>query len=132
MDQLIHSAAWLIIAKVLLVIFMLASGSIALLIVVRKKAWMESLKELEMLCDIGRDTAMIQCTVARSQLVEFQEKLKSKPERTEIEMITKLVKQSLPVLSLLMNKETNLLKWGFAGAKLVQSAFDYFSKKNRN
>lgn len=87
---------------------------------------------LETECDIARDAAMMQATIARSQLSELQERMKRKEEKAEIEVVSNLIKQAMPVVTMFMNKETNLLKWGFAGAKLVRSAFEYFSEKEKN
>ena len=92
--------------------------------------WREQLAEIESDCDIIRDETMMQATIMRGQLVEIQERLKHRPEKAEMEVVGSMVKHAMPILSMLMQRETNLMKWGMAGAKLVKSAFEYFNSKN--
>ncbi|MBX9685916.1 MAG: hypothetical protein K2X27_04390 [Candidatus Obscuribacterales bacterium] len=129
MYEIIAGPFWILLAKSILAVIMSAFGLLCLLVLKKAGQWKEQLYVLETECNIARDSAMIQATVARSQLSELQEKLRHKPEKAEMEVVGNLAKHALPVLTLLMNKETNLLKWGFAGAKLAQSAFEYFSRK---
>ncbi len=132
MQGILHSIFWVLLAKVLLAIFMFVTALLFLLILRRSGEWHQMLIAVEAECDFARDNAMLQATMARSQLAELQERLRKKPEKAEFEVVTGILKKAGPVLSLLMARETNLLKWGFAGANLAKSVFEYFSRKQNN
>lgn len=129
MNEIIHSGFWVILAKVIMVIIMFAFGTIGLIVVRNSRAWEQALLEAESECDFTRDMTMVQATAARSQLAEIRERLKKKPDKAEMEVISTLMKQAMPVISLLLKKETSLIKWGFAGAKLAKSAYEFFRAK---
>ena len=132
MQELFHSPIWIMIAKSLLALFMFGFGAISIYVVIYSKQWQEGLALIEYECNALRDMSMLQATVARSQLSEIRERMLQKPEKAEMEVISSIVKNSFPLLSMLMKKETNLIQWGLAGFKFVRSAYDYFSSKNKN
>lgn len=127
--DIIHSPFWMLLAKLVLASIMFVFALACLIVWRNAPAWRLSLAELETECNVVRDEAMMQACITRGQLVEIQERLRQKPEKAEIEVVGTLVKQAMPILSMLMQRETNLMKWGMAGAKLVKSAFDYFNSK---
>jgi hypothetical protein len=129
MDAVIHSPIWIMIAKSLLALIMLAIGLIAVFVYLKVTAWRLGLQAIESECDMARDNVMLQGTVVRFQLAELQERLKKKPEKAEMEVATTIIKQAIPVLSLLIKREGNLIKWAFSGAKLAKSVFEYFSNR---
>lgn len=129
MDAVIHSPAWILIAKSLLALLMLAFGLASIFVYLKLTAWRLGLQVIEQECDDARDNVMLQGTVVRFQLSELQERLRKKPEKAEMEVATTIIKQAIPVLSLLIKRESNLIKWAFSGAKLAKSVFDYFSNK---
>lgn len=130
--DILHSPIWIMIAKLLLAAIMIGFSLLCIFIVLKARLWKESLAVIEAECNEARDMAMLQGTMLRSQLFEVQERLKKKPEKAEIEVVSNLVRQAVPLLNLLVRRETSIFKWGFAGVKLVQSAFDYFSQKSKN
>lgn len=136
MNDLIHnilySPFWILLAKSILALLMTLFAVLCLLLSLKANGWRMMLQGIETECDIARDMTMLQATVARSELREIQEKLKTKTEKAKIEVVSSLVKEAVPVLSMIMQKETSLLKWGFAGAKLIRSAFEYFSQAKKN
>ena len=132
MDAVLHSPIWIYTGKILLALIMFAFGAIAILIFLKRTQWKTQLEALEVECDEVRDMVMLQGTVVRYQLHEFKEKLNKKPEQvSEVEIVTKIVRQAMPLLSLLVKKETSLVQWGFAGTKLVKTIFDFFSDRKK-
>lgn len=128
--DIVHSPFWILLAKTLLAFIMFAFALVCLIVWRNAPAWRESLAELEYECNVVRDETMMQATIARGQLVEIQERMRQRNEKAEIEVVGTLVRQAVPLLTMLMQRETNLMKWGMAGAKLVKSAFEYFNSKN--
>jgi|688.fasta_scaffold2474742_1 hypothetical protein len=128
--DIIHSPFWILLAKTVLAVIMLGFAAVCLIVWRQAPAWRNSLAELEYECDVIRDETMMQATIVRGQLVEIQERLKHRPDKAEMEVVGSMVKHAMPILSMLMQRETNLMKWGMAGAKLVKSAFEYFNSKN--
>lgn len=129
MDYVFHSQIWILIAKSILALVSVAFGLIAIMLYLRLSAWRLGLQTIESECDNARDNVMLQGTVVRYQLSELRERLKKKPEKAEIEVATSIIKQAIPVLSLLIRRESNLIKWAFSGVKLAKSMYEYFSSK---
>lgn len=131
MAEFFHSIFWICLAKVILVLWMFASGVACLMVFKNSKTWERQLAVVETECDSARDNAMLQARVARQQLQDFRVRLSKRPDKAEMEVIGDLVKQAMPVMTLLFKKETSLVKWGLAGAKLAKSAFEFFSTRQR-
>lgn len=131
MAEFFHSVFWICLAKVVLVVWMFASGAACLIVFRNSKEWERQLALVETECDSARDNAMLQARDTRQQLHEFRVRLSKRPEKAEMEVIGDLMKQAMPVMTLLFKKETSLIKWGFAGAKLAKSAFEFFSSRQR-
>lgn len=127
--DIIHSPFWILLAKTVLAFIMIGFAVVCLFVWKKAPLWREALAELEYECNVVRDETMMQATIMRGQLVDIQERLRQRNEKAEIEVVGALVKQAVPLLSMLMQRETNLMKWGMAGAKLVKSAFEYFNSK---
>lgn len=121
-----------LIAKILLALIMSGMGALCLIVFCRADEWRKKLLALEAECDIARDAVVVQATMARNRLSEARDRLTTKYEKSDLEVIGSLVKQAMPVVNLLLHKETSLLKWGFAGVKLVRSTFKYFSCPENN
>ena len=123
----------LIVAKCVLALIMLAVGFICLYVFKQSRNWISTLTILETEADIARDNVMMQATMTRGQLAQIHERLTvKKEERHDVEVIGNMIKQAMPVVSMLLAKETSLVKWGFAGANLLKTAYDYFSKRGKN
>lgn len=129
MDAIIHSPIWMHLAKLLLALIMVAWSLVFIFIYLKITAWRNGLQLIESECDAARDNVMIQGTTVRYQLNELKERLKKKPEKAEMEVASTILKQALPVLTMLVKRDANLIKWGFAGAKLAKTVFEYFSRK---
>lgn len=132
MAEFFHGPFLVLLAKSLVALIMFGSGAVCIFVLLHRKQWQEALAIIETECDNARDMSMLQATVARSQLAELREKMTHRPEKAEIEVISSIVKNAMPVLSLLMTRETSLFKWGFAGFKFIRSAYEYFSSRNKN
>ena len=129
MNEFIHSVFWILLAKVILVLLMFAFGAVCIVVFKNSREWESQLLIMELECDTARDMAMIQGTMLRSQLREIQDRLSKKPEKAEMEIIGTMMKQAMPLVTLFMAKETSIIKWGFAGAKLAKTAFEWFQNK---
>lgn len=127
--DILHSPFWILLAKCILALIMAAVGLASLFVLRKANDWRATLAIMQTECDVLRDETMLQGVLIRSQLADIQEKLRKKPEKAEMEVIGNLVKEAMPVISFFMAKEKNLFKWGFAGAKLLRSAYEYFSRK---
>ena len=108
---------------------MFAVGMAAMFVYLRITSWRLGLQAIESECEVARDNIMLQGTVVRFQLAELQERLKKKPEKAEMEVATTIIKQAIPVLTLLIKRESSLIKWAFSGAQLAKTVFEYFSSK---
>jgi len=128
----IHDSVFLGFGKIILVLIMLAASFVCLLVFRNSSSWRKQLSLLELECDDARDAVVLQATIARSQLAEVYERLTTQQEKPEIEVISNLIKQAMPLVSLFMSKETSLIKWGMAGVNLARSAFDYFKRSEKD
>lgn len=127
--DILHSPFWILLAKCILALIMAAVGLASLFVLRKANDWRATLAIMQTECDVLRDETMLQGVLIRSRLADIQEKLRKKPEKAEMEVIGNLVKEAMPVISFFMAKEKNLFKWGFAGAKLLRGAYEYFSRK---
>ena len=113
--------------KIILGLIMLLVSAICILVLAKRRLWQQQLFLLESECDLARDQLVVQATMTRAQLAEVSDRLKGKNEISNIEAFGKLVNQAMPVLALLVHKETSLFKWGLAGLNLIRSAMNCFS-----
>lgn len=128
--ELLSSPIWMILAKIILVIVMMAAGIVAFVVFFQIRSWQRSLALMEIELDQTRDMAMLHATICRAQLAAVTERIKNRHEERESDPVAILLSHAGPVISLLVNRNGSLLSWGMTAYKLGNALFSYFRRKN--
>lgn len=119
----------MIIGKIIVFLLFFALGVVALFIVNNARQWREELAIAEKQMDVLRDEVLVAGMVARAQMAEARERLRKDPEKEQSEIMAGLMKQALPLVSMVLKKEKSAITWGLAGFKLVRGLISYFSAR---
>lgn len=104
-------------------------GALGAIFVYRHKI-MQLLFELEEVAMLSKEMAHFYMPYARDELKGLNKKLNKHKEEPTVPSGFELAKEFWPVLSLFLKKEQNLLRWGMAGAKAVQTMIQFINGQN--
>lgn len=119
----------LLLAKVLVSVMFVVLGLVALVALSNAQRWREELMIAEAQMDIMRDEVLVAGMMARAQMSEARERMRRNPEKEHSEVMASLMKQAMPLITMVMKKERSAMTWGLAGFKLMRSVIRYFSTK---
>jgi hypothetical protein len=114
------------VVKILLVYVLV--GSVAALsgfFLYRHKI-MELLAQLEDLAYFGDDMARFYMPYVRSEMKDFNEKIRKHKEAPELPSSLDIMRDVWPVVSLLLKRDTDLIKWGKVGLKAYKALSVFF------
>ncbi|MBY0551126.1 MAG: hypothetical protein K2W95_27855 [Candidatus Obscuribacterales bacterium] len=118
---------WL--AKGLVSLMFIVLGLVSLVVLSNAQRWREELMIAESQMDIMRDEVLVAGMMARAQMADARERLRRDPEKEQSEIVASLMKQAMPLITLVMKKERSYMTWGLAGFKLMRSVIRYLSNK---
>lgn len=127
----LSATSYIDLAKFFLASFMFVGATLGFAVAFMARPLLVEMGRLENELDELRDLTVLQNVMVRSQLADLKERLRRQEAPQEIEFSSIIVNQGAPLLSMLFRRETSLFKWGMAGARLVQSVFNYWKKQQR-
>jgi hypothetical protein len=116
-------------AKIIVTLMFSALGIAALIVQSNASQWREELSIAEKQMDVLRDEVLVAGMVARAQMADARERMKKDPEKEHSEIVAALMKQAVPLISMVVKKERSAITWGLAGLKLVRHLVRFFASK---
>lgn len=93
---------------------------------------MEILLQLEDLAWFGDDLARFYMPYVRGELKEFNERLTKAKQEPDLPTGVDLAKELWPVISLIIKRDPNILKWGKVGLKAFKTLSVFFKDKDKS
>lgn len=93
---------------------------------------MQLLGQLEDLAYFGDDMARFYMPYARSELKEFNDKIRKHREQPDMPSSIEIMKDVWPVISLLLKRDANILHWGKVGMKAYKALSSFFKGQNHS
>ncbi len=93
---------------------------------------MEILLQLEDLAWFGDDLARFYMPYVRGELKEFNERLTKARQDPELPTGVDLAKELWPIVSLILKRDPNILKWGKVGLKAFKTLSVFFKDKDKS
>ncbi|MBX9667451.1 MAG: hypothetical protein K2X93_07520 [Candidatus Obscuribacterales bacterium] len=93
---------------------------------------MEILLQLEDLAWFGDDLARFYMPYVRGELKDFNERLTKAKQDPDLPTGMDLAKELWPVVSLIIKRDPNLLKWGQVGLKAFKTLSVFFKDKDKS
>ena len=123
----------LVLGKWVFILFALLAVFGTLLVIFRAKHWKAQLASLEQQAWQARDDVMFNAMASRAELSHIKQRLVLRANQPDHkELTSQVVKYAGAAVMLLMKKETSMVQWAFAGAKLANSAFRMFKSIQKN
>ncbi len=116
-------------SKCIAALLFVVLGLLSLVVLSNARQWREELAIAEKQMEILRDEVLVAGMVARAQMAEASERMRRDPEKEQSEIMAGLMKQAMPLITMVMKKERSALTWGLAGFKLIRSLVSYFASK---
>jgi hypothetical protein len=118
------------IAKIIL-IYVLTGGLGALIgLWIYRHKIMELLAQLEDLAYFGDDMARFYMPYARSELKDLNERLNKHKQDPTIPSTFEVARDVWPVISMILKRDPNIIKWGTVGLKVYKTLSAFFKGNN--
>ena len=117
------------IVKILMIYALIGViGALVLVFKFRSELMLE-LQQAEEYAYLGRDMTKMYMPIYREQLRELNAKIGAATRDSTIPTGLELAKDLVPLVSLLLKKEPNMLKWGLSGLKVYRTLSSFLRNK---
>ncbi len=120
------------VAKILILYVLIGSvGALTGFFIYRHKI-MELLAQLEDLAYFGDDMARFYMPYVRSEMKDFNERIRKLKDEPAVPNSMEIMKDLWPVVSLLLKRDADILKWGKVGMKAYKVLSSFFKGHNHS